>query len=155
MATMIKGWRVTMTDFVDRAITLLVRSSSSAHLKRATGGLYQQWTGPGSVQSQEGLSLAPLPQIIIAFKSCSRAKLQPTLLGIFSAPLLGKREGKRCPLKSNHSLFHGTQAMAWGQAWPKPCPAAQRFAAFLVWCLLCLLGLKLIWTSMAVILRWV
>lgn len=105
-----------MTDFIDWASTLLVRSSNSAHLKKVTSGLHQQWDLPGSVQSQEVPSLALIPQIIIAFKSCSGAKLEPTLLGIISAALLWKGEGKRCPLKSIHSPFHGTWAMAWGQS---------------------------------------
>lgn len=104
-----------MTDFIDWASTLLVRSSNSAHLKRVTSGLQQQWDlpVPGSVQSQEVPSLGLLPQIIM---SCNRAKLEPTLLAIISAALLWKGEGKRCPLKSIHSLFHGTRSMAWGQS---------------------------------------
>lgn len=80
-----------MTDFIDGASsTLLVRNANSAHLKRVTSGLHQQWDlpVPSSVQSQEVPSPALLPQIILAFKSCSGAKLEPALLGIISAPLL-------------------------------------------------------------------
>lgn len=102
-----------MTDFIDGASsTLLVRNANSAHLKRVTSGLHQQWDlpVPSSVQSQEVPSPALLPQIILAFKSCSGAKLEPALLGIISAPLLWKREGKKCLLKEY------SQALSWNSS---------------------------------------
>lgn len=135
-------------------------SWNAALLKRVPNGLCQQWDHavPGSLQSQEGpfphSSSSGHPVLQGLQKSQIGAKLDPlgTCYITMHHGILG-RERKRCPFRSIQSLFHGAQATARGRPDQSHVQLPGDWLPFC--CLLCLSGLKLIWTcqSMDVILR--